>query len=122
MRCRATHREDRDVLWVIDRFRAFANRLPRRLVVPMTKKTMAGVDMQISNVAGDPERTWTAGVENLTGVALPVGGPSALTLLLVSGAGKANLGIVTDRAAIPDPEHLVACLEHGIAAVSALAG
>ena len=116
------HREDRDVLWVIDRFRAFANRLPRRLVVPMTKKTMAGVDMQISNVAGDPERTWTAGVENLTGVALPVGGPSALTLLLVSGAGKANLGIVTDRAAIPDPEHLVACLEHGIAAVSALAG
>jgi diacylglycerol O-acyltransferase len=93
------HRQDKDVLFVIDRFRALANRLPKRIVVPMTKKMMTGVDLQISNVAGNPRQTYTAGVANLGGVALPVGGLNALAITMASRADRATVGVVSDRTA-----------------------
>ena len=113
------HLDDHDVLWLLDRFRALANRLPRRVIVPITRKTMAGYDVQMSSIAGPSEWTPNAGVHTLAATALPIG-PSGLTLTFVSGPGVADLGITSDRASIPDPEHLVACLRAGFDAVIAL--
>ncbi len=116
------HRDDRDVLWVIDRLRAMANRAPRRLVVAASKKTLTGVDLQISNVPGISRRMWVGGVETLRGTAFNIGGPSALSLILQGGSPTGHLGMETDPAAIHDPEHLVERLAEGFAAVAALAG
>ncbi len=116
------HQADKDVLFVIDRLRAFANRLPKRIVLPMTKTTMGGVDLQISNVVGLQRQTYSAGVANLKGVSFPVGGLNALAITMISRAeGGASLAIVSDRAAIPDPENLVRRLQEGFAEVAALA-
>jgi WS/DGAT/MGAT family acyltransferase len=114
------HLEDRDLLWLIDRGRAIANRLPRRLMLPLTRKGTAGYDMQISNIFGPPRRASSTGVQTLGSCGLPMG-PSALTLALVSSSDIADLGITTDRASIPDPENLTARLEQGFQAIIDLA-
>ena len=116
-----SHVQDDDLLWITDRFRALANRLPRRIVVPLTCRTMAGFDLQLSNAMGPPEASRTAGVATVGMCPFPVGGPSALTVTLATHAGVASVGIVTDRQAIPDPELLVHHLEDGFKAVIALA-
>jgi hypothetical protein len=116
-----SHTQDEDVLWLLDRFRALANRLPRRLTVPITRKTMAGFDLQLSNARGPDERNTFFGVTTLAQCPFPVGGPSAVTITMATFGGRADLGIVTDRAAIPDPELLVHHLEEGLKAVIALA-
>ena len=114
------HKEDQDVLWLIDRFRAIANRLPKGLVAGATRKTLQGVDLQISNVQGIPVRFWVAGVESLRGVPFPVACPSAISMILMSSRGSAQIGLTTDPEAIPDPEHLIERILEGFAEVSAL--
>jgi hypothetical protein len=116
-----THKDDRDVLWLIDRFRALANRMPKRLVANATRKTLQGIDLQISNIQGIPVRYWVAGVECLRGVPFPVACPSALSMILVSNRGTGEIGLTTDPAAIPDPEHLIDRILEGFAEVAALA-
>ena len=117
-----SHLDDRDVLWLIDRSRAIANRLPQRLMGRISQRQMRGFDLQLSNVAGTPVRTYEGGVEILAACGLPTSGPSALTVILSSGAGVAHVGITTDPAAIPDPEHLVAHIDEAFRAVIGLAG
>ena len=114
------HREDRDVLWLLDRFRALSNRMPRRAVVAATRKALGGVDLQISNVQGVPARYWVGGVETLRSIPFPTAGPSALALILLSRHDQAEVAVTTDPAAIPDPAPLVARLVEGFAEVIAL--
>jgi diacylglycerol O-acyltransferase len=116
-----SHREDRDVLWLIDRFRAFANRLPTALVVKATRRTMQGIDLQVSNVQGIPLRHWVAGVEPLRTAPFPVALSSGVAMILQSSAGRAELGLTTDPATIKDPEHLIDRILEGFAEVAALA-
>jgi hypothetical protein len=114
------HREDRDVLRVIDGLRRVANRMPQGLVARGTKATLAGVDLQISNVQGIPVRYWVAGVESLAGMSFPTGGPG-LSMTFISNRGRADLGITTCPDDIRDPEHLAGLLAEGFARVAALA-
>ena len=116
-----SHREDRDVLWLIDRFRAFANRLPTALVVNATRRTLQGIDLQVSNVQGIPTRHWVAGVEPLRSAPFPVALSSGVAMILQSSAGRAELGLTTDPATIKDPQHLIARLLEGFVEVAALA-
>ena len=121
--CRAvsrTLRDDVDGLYLIERFRTLANRLPKALVRRFMVRAIDGLDLSLSNVKGMPVRTWIAGVEVLDTVPFIVGGP-ALCITLISGAGLATLGVVTCPEAIPDPALLMRRLEEGIAEVSALA-
>ena len=116
------HLEDHDVLWLLDRFRAIANRLPQRLLGRITERQMRGFDLQLSNSAGLPARSYVAGVETIGQCGLAVTGPSALTIILSSNGGIASLGISTDPVAITDPEHLVARIDEAFRAVIGLAG
>ncbi len=113
------HIADTDVLWLNERLRGVANRLPPAVTGRMMAKAMHALDLSVSNVRGAPMRQWVAGVEVLA--TLPfLAGSSALAISLVSGGGHATLGVVTCPEAIRDPENLMARLAEGIAEVSAL--
>jgi hypothetical protein len=114
------HRNDKDVVWIIDRLRALANRLPRRLVVPEAAKTLKNMDLQISNLPGNPFRVWIAGVESLRGFSFPTAGPGLAMIFSGARNDRATLAISTDPEAIRDPEHLVDRLREGFDEVIAL--
>lgn len=114
------HREDADVLWLMERFRAAGNRLPERLIGPVFAKGMRGFDLSLSNVKGVPFRSWVAGVEVLDTMPFLIGGP-AVSVTLVSGPQHASVGIVTCPEAVTDPAVLLARIEQGFADVTALA-
>lgn len=114
------HRDDADVLRVIDGLRCCANRLPQALVAHGTKSTLAGVDLQISNVSGIPVRYWVAGVESLGGISFPTGGPG-LSLVFISSMDRGDLGISSCPDSIKDPEHLIDRIREGFERVAALA-
>jgi hypothetical protein len=111
-------RDDADVLWLFDRFRAASNRLPKRIVAQTN--SLKGIDLSLSNVKGMPLRNWIAGVEILETTAFLIGGP-AVAMTLISGPEHSTLGVVTCPEAVTDPEHLMDRVSEGIAQVSALA-
>lgn len=115
------HRDDRDVLWLMDRSRALINRLPKRLVNPMLAQGQGALDLTLSNVKGMPLRSWVGGVEVLDTVPFVIGGP-ALVITLVSGAAGATIGVNSCPEAITDPASLMRHLADGFAEVRALAG
>jgi diacylglycerol O-acyltransferase len=113
-------RDDKEALWMFDRFRALANRLPKAGVRALFGRSVKSLDLSLSNVKGMPLRNWIAGVEVLDTTAYIVGGP-AIGATLISLPDHASLGVVTCPEAIPDPERLMARIAEGIAEVSALA-
>ena len=122
-RCRELsldQREDEDALWLLDRVRALGNRLPFPLAVTLTRQSMAGIDLSVSNVPGIQHRRWVGGVEVLRDMPFAVGTLSALMLVMVSNGARAELGITSCPVAIPDPQHLLDRLAGGFAAVAAL--
>ena len=114
------HRDDQDVLWLLDRFRAASNRVPPSVVGRLWGKSLKAIDLSISNVKGMPLRNWVAGVEVLDTIPFLVGGP-AIAATLLSGPDHATLGVVTCPEAVTDPLHLMDRIAEGIAEVSALA-
>lgn len=114
------HRDDRDVLFLMDRFRAFGNRLPRPVVARLFGPGSKGFDLSLSNVKGIPLRHWIAGVETLDSLPFLVGGP-AVAATLVSLPTHANLGVATCPEAVRDPERLMDHLDRAIREVAALA-
>lgn len=114
------HRDDRDVLWLMDRFRAGINRIPVRIIAPTLAKNARALDLTLSNVKGIPIRTWVGGVEALETIPFVIGGP-AVSITLLSGASP-TIGVVTCPEAVTDPELLVRHLADAVAEVSALAG
>lgn len=114
-------RDDRDVMWLMDRSRAAINRFPKPLIARTIVKGSKALDMTISNVKGMPLRSWVGGVESLETVPFVIGGP-ALSVTLISGPSFASLGVVTCPEAITDPEVLVQHFEKAFEEVSALAG
>jgi diacylglycerol O-acyltransferase / wax synthase len=117
-----SHRDDEDVMWLTDRFRALANRMPRRLVVPMTRRTLSGINVQLSCIHGPQEKPVPMnGVVGMGGCGLPIGAPGALAVTLATSWERADAGIMMDRVAIRDPEVLLRHIEDAFAAVAALA-
>jgi diacylglycerol O-acyltransferase len=114
-------RDDKDALWMFDRFRALANRLPKAGMRVLFGRSVKSLDLSLSNVKGMPLRNWIAGVEVLDTMPFIVGGP-AIGATLVSLPDHATLGVVTCPEAIPDPERLMARIAEAIAEVSALHG
>jgi diacylglycerol O-acyltransferase len=78
-----------------------------------------GVDVNASNVPGPPIPLYCAGAKILEMyAATPLAG-AAVSVSMVSYAGSVYVTINSDRAAVPDPEQLVACLEDGFREVLA---
>jgi len=78
------------------------------------------VDFLASNVAGPPAPVYLAGgkVTGLCAFGPTIG--ASLNTTLLSYAGTCHIGVNIDTAAVPDPDVLLACLEEGLAEVTAL--
>jgi WS/DGAT/MGAT family acyltransferase len=89
-------------------------RLPRALSVGFIGSMLKAIDLVTSNVPGSPTTVYCSGakIDAMVGFG-PLSG-AAVNVTLFSYDGTLQLGINTDRAAIPDPEVFVACLEAGL--------
>jgi WS/DGAT/MGAT family acyltransferase len=95
------------------------NRLPTATSTALFGGMLKCVDFVTSNVPGAPIPVFLGGarVEGFYAFAPPSG--SALNVTLVSHCDQCCIGIVTDTAAVPDPDVLVDCLREGFAEIVA---
>jgi len=96
------------------------NRLPTATSTALFGGMLKCVDFVTSNVPGAPIPVYLGGarVEGFYAFAPPSG--SALNVTLVSHCDQCCIGIVTDTAAVPDPDVLVECLREGFAEIVAV--
>lgn len=89
------------------------NRFPTAAVTSVFSSAAKSVDFAASNVPGPPVAMYLAGAKLLAQFPFgPLSG-SALNATLLSYDGTLDIGIVSDPAAIADPEQLIACLAEG---------
>jgi hypothetical protein len=83
---------------------------------------LKAIDLVTSNVPGAPYPVFCSGarIETMVGFG-PLSG-AATSIVLFSYDGEIQLGINTDRAAIPDPAFFVDCLKAGLDEVLAIGG
>jgi WS/DGAT/MGAT family acyltransferase len=125
LRMRAVRRcvqaeRDEPALPLMDEVATLVGRLPKALSVSLFGSMLKAVDFVTTNVPGPPFPVYASGarVEAMIGFG-PLSG-AALGVTLFSYDGTAALGIASDRAAVPDGERLVLCLERGLDEVRAL--
>jgi diacylglycerol O-acyltransferase len=96
-------------------------RLPRVASLRLLGSMLKAIDFVTSNVPGPPFPVFASGahVERMFGFG-PLSGAAA-SIVLFSYDGQIQIGINTDRAAVPDPELFVQCLGEGIDEVMSLA-
>jgi diacylglycerol O-acyltransferase len=96
------------------------NRLPTAVVARWYAGQTANLDLQASNVAGLPWEAYIAGAKIET--MLPFGPlpGCALMIVLLSYAGRCDIGINMDAAAVTEPELLMDCFQAGLDEVLAL--
>jgi hypothetical protein len=93
------------------------HRLPTSLVTTLFGGMLKGVDCTVSNVPGLPFRCYLGGAELESQYAKgPLAG-AAVNCKLLSYIDQVHVGVVTDKAAVADPEVLTACFEEGFAEV-----
>jgi diacylglycerol O-acyltransferase len=100
---------------------AVLDALPPRLTTAVMGSLLKGVDVVATNVPGIPFRCYLAGAEMLRQYGFAPLSGAALNIALISHAGTACVGVNMDRAAVTDPEMLLACLTDGFGEVGGLA-
>jgi diacylglycerol O-acyltransferase len=107
-------------LGLLDDVSGMLRRLPAPMYTALFGSMLKGVDFVTSNVPGPPVEVFVSGarIESVFGFG-PLSG-AATNLTLFSYLDQLGLAVNTDRAAVPDPEVFLACLEAGIAEVLAL--
>ncbi len=89
------------------------DKMPDVVVMAMWGLMLKGVDFCVTNIAGPTSETYLAGarVERMFAFAPPSG--AAVNVSLVTFADEMCIGIVVDRAAVPDSSQLAADLAGG---------
>ena len=87
--------------------------VPDSVVTAMWGSMLKGVDVCITNIPGPTLETYLAGarVERMYAFAPPSG--AAVNVSLVTSADRVCIGIVVDRAAVPDSPKMATCLADG---------
>jgi WS/DGAT/MGAT family acyltransferase len=101
---------------------AVLDRLPVAVSTSIFGGMLKHVDAVVTNVPGFPEPTYLCGAEILRQYAFAPPTGAACNVSLVSHVDTACVGIVSDVAAIPDHDALVAALVEGFDDVLAVAG
>jgi WS/DGAT/MGAT family acyltransferase len=105
------------VLASTDAVAGVLNRLPTTMVTRLFGSMLKGVDFTTSNVPGVPMPVYLCGPRLVAQYPFgPLSG-AATNITLLSYLDDLHIGINTDRAAVPDPDVLVECLEEGFAEV-----
>ncbi len=101
-------------------FAPVISRMPQA-VLDLVPDNAIGIDIQASNVPGHPHPRYLAGARLNRMIPIgPLPGAAAMITML-STAGKCDLGINCDTAAVTDPDLLVDCLRRGFDEVFATA-
>lgn len=108
-------------LGLLDDVSGMLRRLPAPVYTALFGSMLKGVDFVTSNVPGPPVEVFVSGarIEAVFGFG-PLSGAAA-NLTLFSYLDRLGLAVNTDRAAVPDPEVFVDCLQAGCGEVLALA-
>jgi diacylglycerol O-acyltransferase len=111
---------DEPALGLVDDVSSVLRRLPKPVATALFGSMLKGVDFVTSNVPGPPIEVFLAGarIESVYGFA-PLSGAAA-NLTLFSYLDGLGLAVNTDRAAVPDPDVFLACLQGGIDEVLAV--
>jgi WS/DGAT/MGAT family acyltransferase len=106
---------------IVEEISSVLNRFPTAVTTAAFGAMLKGVDFVTSNVPGPPFEVFLSGarIEQIYGFGPLTGAAANITLF--SYKGDLGIAVNTDRAAIPDPERLVECLEQGVAEVLAVA-
>jgi WS/DGAT/MGAT family acyltransferase len=97
------------------------NRLPTSVTTRLFGGMLKGIDFLTSNVPGAPIPIYVAGAKLEANFAFgPLSG-AALNVTLLSYIDELHLGVNSDRAAIPDADVLIECLQEGLDEVEKLA-
>ncbi len=108
---------DEPALPIVDEVASLLNRFPTAMTTSLFGSMMKGVDFLTSNVPGPPFEVYVCGamVEQIYGFG-PLSGAAA-NITLFSYNGDLGIAVNTDRAAVPDPDRFLECLEQGLAEV-----
>lgn len=98
------------------------HRLPSAVTTRIFGAMLKHVDTVVTNVAGLDQPSFLAGTEVIKEYAFAPPNGAAMNVSLVSHVGTACIGIVTDTAAVPDDDVMLACLIEGFDDVLAVAG
>lgn len=93
-----------------DALAAVLDALPRPVTTAVFGGMLRNIDLVCTNVPGIPQRSWLAGAEVLRQFAFAPPSGSALSVALMSHVDRACIGVVSDGAAVPDPDLLAGCL------------
>ncbi len=96
-------------------------RLPTSVTTAIFGSMLKGIDFVTSNVPGAPVEVFMAGAEVTSMIAMAPLSGSGANVTLLSHLDEVQIGINTDRAAVPDDETFVACLAEGFDEITALA-
>lgn len=89
------------------------NRMPTQLTTQLFGGMLKGIDFTTSNVPGAPFEVFLCGAKIEAQFPFgPLSGAAA-NITLLSNVDCVHVGLNTDPAAVPDPEHFVACIEAG---------
>lgn len=107
-------------LAILDEVSGVLRHLPIPVYTALFGAMLKGVDFITSNVPGPPREVFVSGarIETVHGFG-PLSGAAA-NLTLFSYGDRLGLAINTDRAAVPDPEVFVACVQAGVVEVLAV--
>lgn len=100
-------------LELVDPMSGVLNRLPRGITTELFGSVMRGVDFTASNVPGAPVELYSGGATVTEMYAFAPLAGAAVNITLLSYEGMCRIAVNTDRAAVPDPDHLMACLREG---------
>jgi WS/DGAT/MGAT family acyltransferase len=97
------------------------NRLPVFVATALFGSMLKAIDVVTTNVPGAPRPIYIAGSRLQANFGFgPLTG-AACNIALLSYVDELHIGISTDRAAVPDPDTFVACLQDGITEIEKLA-
>jgi len=107
-------------LGLVEPIAGVLNRLPVSITTRLFGGMLKGIDFVTSNVPGAPIPIYVAGARLEANFAFgPLSG-SALNITLLSYIDELHMGVNSDRAAVPDPEVLLECLQDGFDEVEKL--
>lgn len=108
-------------LALTDTLAAGLNRLPKPAVIGIFGGMLKNVDFVATNVPGLPKPMYLGGAAIVREYAFAPPSGAATNIAFLSHCGIGCVGILTDVAAVPDPEVFTACLREAFDEVLALA-
>jgi diacylglycerol O-acyltransferase len=105
------------ILGMADSMAAALVALPPAVLTPLARQQVSTIDLAASNLRGSPIELFVAGSRVMANYPMGPTAGVALNATVMSYCGRLDMGIVTDPAAVDDPELLRSCIDSSFAAL-----